>query len=273
MPKVSVIIPCYNQGMYIDEAIDSVLNQTLQDFEIIIVNDGSTDEFTNKKLKDYSKPKCKVIHTNNQGLPSARNNGIMMSSGEYILPLDADDKIGSRYLEEASRVLDERKDIGIVYCNADYFGEKSGKWELPEYTEDKMLTMNLIFCTALFRKKDYLETTGYNPNMIYGWEDWDFWLSLLERDKKVHKLQGIHFFYRIKKSDSMVNELKLNAEKLELSLKRIFFNHFDFYVSRIGNPILLYSRLNNILASKDYRTGRFLINALRTFKKRIKKIF
>jgi len=84
MPKVSVIIPCYNQGQYLDEAVDSVLNQTFEDFEIIIVNDGSTDDFTNNLLVNYHKPKTKVISTQNQGLPSARNNGIKIASGEYI---------------------------------------------------------------------------------------------------------------------------------------------------------------------------------------------
>jgi glycosyltransferase involved in cell wall biosynthesis len=99
MSKVSVIMPCYNQGQYIDEAVDSVLTQTYQNYEIIIVNDGSTDEFTNEKLKNYNKPKTQVIHTANQGLSAARNNGIHASNGEFILPLDADDKIANTYLE------------------------------------------------------------------------------------------------------------------------------------------------------------------------------
>ena len=92
MMKVSVIIPCYNQGQYIEEAVKSVLAQTYQNFEIIIVNDGSTDEFTNKLLSDYDKQKTKVLHTDNQGLASARNNGIKVAKGKYILPLDADER-------------------------------------------------------------------------------------------------------------------------------------------------------------------------------------
>jgi glycosyltransferase involved in cell wall biosynthesis len=82
MPKVSVIIPCYNLGHYLDEAVDSVLAQTYQDLEIIIVNDGSTDEVTNLLLEEYRKPKTRVLKTNNQGLPSARNKGIEMVLGE-----------------------------------------------------------------------------------------------------------------------------------------------------------------------------------------------
>ena len=116
MPKVSIIIPCYNYGQYIDEAVDSVLAQTFQDFEIIIVNDGSTDEFTNKKLENYNKPKTTVYFTKNQGVSAARNYAIEKSSGEYILPLDADDKIHSDYIKEAVDVLEANNEIGIVYC-------------------------------------------------------------------------------------------------------------------------------------------------------------
>ena len=144
MPKVTVVIPCYNQGQYVDKAVESVLNQTYQDFEIIIVNDGSTDAFTNNLLKNYHKPKTRVIHTRNQGLASARNNGIREAKGEYILPLDADDKIGNEYLEEAVMVLDEKPGVGIVYSEAETFGAVNGKWEMPEYSIEEILIDNII---------------------------------------------------------------------------------------------------------------------------------
>jgi hypothetical protein len=120
--QVSVVIPCYNQGQYIDEAVESVLAQSYQDFEIIIVNDGSNNADTIKILETYSKPKTRVIHTNNQGASIARNNGIKVSSGRYILPLDADDRIGSVYIEKAIEVLDKNENVGIVYCEAEFFG-------------------------------------------------------------------------------------------------------------------------------------------------------
>jgi glycosyltransferase involved in cell wall biosynthesis len=102
-PKVSVIIPCFNQGEYVDQAVDSVLKQSFQDFEIVIVNDGSTDPFTISHLQNYSRQKTTVVHTDNQGLAAARNNGIRQAKSEYILPLDADDKIGATFLEKGSR--------------------------------------------------------------------------------------------------------------------------------------------------------------------------
>ena len=98
MAKVSVIIPCYNQGAYLNEAVESILAQSYRDFEIIVVNDGSTDEETNRLLSGYDRQQTRVLHTENQGLSSARNNGIREAQGEYILPLDADDRIDPTYL-------------------------------------------------------------------------------------------------------------------------------------------------------------------------------
>ena len=206
MPKVSVIIPCFNQGLYLDEAVDSVLAQTFQDFEILVVDDGSTDGETVKILQDYARPKTRVIHTDNQGLSAARNNGIHEAQGAYILPLDADDKIGDGYLEDAVRILDRYPDIGIVYCEASYFGVKGGRWDLPEYSLDKILNHNVIFCTALFRRADWGAVGGYNVNMVYGWEDWDFWLSLIQRGRKVYRIPKIHFYYRLREA-SMVHTM------------------------------------------------------------------
>lgn len=86
MPKVSVIIPCYNQGAYVDGAVESVLAQTFRDFEIIVVNDGSTDGATNRLLADYHRPQTRVLRTENRGVAMARNHGIGVATGEYILP-------------------------------------------------------------------------------------------------------------------------------------------------------------------------------------------
>jgi glycosyltransferase involved in cell wall biosynthesis len=270
-PKVSVIIPCFNHGRYIDDAVESVLNQTFEDHEITIVNDGSTDEFTINKLKNYKKSKCKVIHTINQGPSIARNIAIKASSGEYILPLDADDKIGAKYLEEAVKILEKESKIGIVYCDVELFGVTTGKWNLPDFSIDKILVMNMIICSALFRKSDYLETKGYNPNMIYGWEDWDFWLSLIENGKGVYKLPGTHFFYRINKENTREISLHLSPEKQKYCLKTIYHNHYDFYINKMGNPIEIYSKLNNVLSSKDYKIGRIILNPLRKVNNILKK--
>jgi glycosyltransferase involved in cell wall biosynthesis len=231
MPKVSVIIPCYNQGIYVDEAVESVLSQTYQDFEIIIINDGSTDELTNDLLRDYQKPKVKVIHTTNQGLPSARNNGIKEAAGEYILPLDADDRIGSEYLEEAVKILDQDKEVGIVYCEAELFGEATGKWDLPPYSLERMLAGNIIFCTSFFRKTDWVRVGGFDPQMVKGWEDYELWISLIELGVSVRRIGKVLFYYRLKPG-SMVRSL--SREDMERSFKVIFNKHRKFYEGNVG---------------------------------------
>lgn len=226
MPKVSVIIPCYNQGAYLEEAVQSVLDQTFQDFEILVVDDGSTDRETVKILKNYTLPKTRVIHTENQGLSAARNTGIREAQCVYILPLDADDKIGKGYLEDAVRILDRHSEIGIVYSEASYFGVKGGRWELPEYSLYNILNHNVIFCTALFRKADWEAVGGYNVNMVYGWEDWDFWLSLIHRGLKVYRIPKIHFYYRLREV-SMVHSM--DEEQRFFMRFHTYLNHQDLF--------------------------------------------
>lgn len=230
MPKVSVIIPCFNLGRFLTEALESVLNQTFQDFEIIVVNDGSTEEATNKIINELNNPKIKVIQTSNQGLSCARNNGINQSGGEYILALDADDKIHPHYLEKAVVTLDKNYNLGIVYCEAMFFGEEQGKWELPEYDFPQILLHNLIFCCSFFRKADWEKVGGYNPNMIYGWEDYDFWLCIIELKREVYRIPEVLFYYR-RRSDSMSNKM-LKEHKI-YSYQTMFKNHRDLYFGNI----------------------------------------
>lgn len=230
MPTVSVIIPCYNQGEFLPEAVESVLAQTFDDLEIVIVNDGSTDRTTVESFNSYDDPKIIVLNTSNQGLAAARNSGIESASGTYILPLDADDKIGSSYLREAVAFIEKHSDVGIVYCNAQLFGAVEGDWQLPEYRLDEMLRDNIIFCTALFRKRDWQKVGGYDPAMVYGWEDYDFWLSLIESGLQVHRLEGRHFFYRVN-SDSMVRSTAKD-QKVEM-FKRIYHRHQKLFSDHI----------------------------------------
>ncbi|MHC1697484.1 MAG: glycosyltransferase family 2 protein [Geobacteraceae bacterium] len=226
MPKVSVIIPCYNQGIYLDEAIDSVLDQTYEDFEIIIVNDGSTDEFTNRLLTDYRKPRTRVLQTRNQGLATARNSGIAEARGEFILPLDADDKIGAGYLEQGVALLEHQPKVGIVYCRGELFGGRTGEIAAPPFSRLGMLASNLIFCSALFRKADWQRVGGYNPDMIHGCEDWDFWLSLLEQGLSVARLPEVFFYYRVRESSMNQN---MDKNKRREMFRRIVANHPRLY--------------------------------------------
>lgn len=230
MPKVTVVIPCYNQGAYIDEAVDSVLSQTFSDYEIIIVNDGSTDEATNTKLASYAKPNTRVLTTENQGPSMARNAGISAASGEYILPLDADDKISPDFIEKAVKVLDSQPEIGIVCSLVKFFGAKCGRFFVPDFSEKDMLLSNHICATAMFRKADWAEVGGYNANMTFGWEDWDFWLSLIELGKKMYRIPEVLFYYRIK---STSRTTYLTDDKQRAMYRQLFANHANLYAQHI----------------------------------------
>ena len=231
MAEFSVIIPCYNQGMYLKEAIDSVLNQTFQDFEIIVVNDASTDEETKRVFSEFDVPKAHVISfEENQGPSAARNAAIKEAEGKYILPLDADNKIGPTYLEKAFEILEKNTSVGIVYCKAELFGKERGEWDLKPYSLKEVLNCNCIFVSAVFRKSDWAAVGGFNGNMIYSLEDWDFWLSLIEKGVEVYQIPEFLFFYR--KHSVSRSVLALGSEKK--ATRQIILNHLSLYAKNIG---------------------------------------
>lgn len=226
MPRVSVIIPCFNHGAFIDEAVDSVLRQTYRDIEIIIVDDGSNDGETREKLQAYRRPSVRVIFTSNRGASAARNTAIAHANGEYILPLDADDLIHDTYIEKAVRIMDSDGELGIVYCEAEFFGEETGAWDLPEYSFDAILLKNLIFCSALMRKKDLNLVGGYNNNMTSGFEDWDLSLSLIELGRKVHRIPETLFSYRRRQGS---RDATMKDKDRVAMHTRMIENHEDLY--------------------------------------------
>jgi glycosyltransferase involved in cell wall biosynthesis len=219
---VSVVIPCYNHGAYLPDSIGSVQAQSHPDVEIIVVNDGSTDEQTNAICDNYQKNGVHVISTTNQGLAAARNNGIEQASGHYIVALDADDRIGPTYLEQAVAAFNAHPQLGIVYSKAWLFGAMDMQWNLPPFSMEQMMLDNIIFCSAVFKKEDWLLVGGYDVKMIYGWEDYDFWLGILSLGREVQQLSDFHFFYRIA-SNSMVRS-KQKWQKVEM-FKRIYQKH------------------------------------------------
>lgn len=244
MPTVSVVIPCYNHGDFLLETLDSLHAQTFTDYEIIVVNDGSTDEGTVELLQNLKRSKTRVIHTDNRGVSAARNRGIAEARGHYILPLDSDDKIGPDYLKEAVNILDARPEVSIVYCERVLFGEREGEDPLPEYDARALLVDNCICPAALFRKADWKAVGGYSEKMVYGWEDWDFWISISELNKQVVKLKHPLFFYRIR-SKSRDHSLKFHQKLAMMSLivlrhKRLYIRHLDLLMKKVVS--LFFSR-------------------------------
>ena len=250
---VSIIVPCYNQAQYLDESLQSVLDQTYTNWECIIVNDGSPDN-TEEVAKKWVKKDSRFLylHKENGGLSSARNYGIEYSKGEFILPLDADDKITPNYIELAVSSFQQNNSLKVVYCKAEKFGNEKGLWQLPPFSLYDLAQFNMIFCSAVFKRQDWKLVGGYDVNMIYGLEDWEFWIAILKNGGDVKCLEEVGFYYRIREN-SMVRTIKqdhINYSELYVARK-----HVDFFISNYDS--LNKIRKNNI---ENLKSEKFVIN-------------
>ncbi|MDM1547543.1 glycosyltransferase family 2 protein [Empedobacter falsenii] len=255
-PLISVIVPCYNQAQYLDECLQSVLDQTYQNWECIIVNDGSPDNTEEVALRWVEKDTRFIyLKKENGGVASARNAGIDKAKGEWILPLDGDDKIASSYLLKANEKINEG--IEIIYSNAKYFGELNEDWILEEYDFRKLLINNLIFCPAIFKKS----SIRFDENMIEGLEDWEFWINhiTINHVTKICKLNSFELFYRIKEEsrNKIVNN---NIANLVSTKNYVYNKHFDLYIKYYGDYFTICrenerskKEINNYLNSRRYK--------------------
>jgi len=231
LPLVSIIVPCYNQGLYLSECLQSVLEQTYHNWECIIINDGSHDNTESVAIEWTDKDtRFKYIYQNNSGVSAARNNAIDKAKGQFILPLDGDDKIGNKYLELGVRTFKENIDVDLVYCNAKYFGIEEGLCVLPPYDRKKILEGNMILSCAFFRKEDWAAVGGYDIKMKEGYEDWEFWISIILNKKNfnVIKIDYIGFYYRrkeISRDVNVSNNIKI-AKRLVRYIEKKHFRHY-----------------------------------------------
>lgn len=260
MPKVSIIIPCYNQGKYVAEAINSALRQTFKDIEIVCVNDGSTDNSV-EIIKAFENKYKNFIFLNNEenrGVIYSRNFAIKNCNGTYILPLDADDIIEPTYVEKAVKILDNNPNIGIVYCKAKIFGNYDKYWNLKPFNKSDILYENCIFCSALFRKSDFIKIGGYNNNMKYGCEDYDLWLSFIEQGLEVFQINEILFSYRQYDETSRTTISLKNKKEIWNNLIK---NHINLYLNDENFlERLIFS--NPIKTNKKYKKYKKMFNKL-----------
>jgi glycosyltransferase involved in cell wall biosynthesis len=207
--KISIVIPCYDQGAMLREAlasIEQVRNANL--FEVIIVDDGSTEVETTTILRQLGEAGYLVLPQPNRGVGAARNAGIRLAKGEFILPLDSDNRLRDVYLNEGASLLKENPSAGVVYTDAEYFGERSGRCSVPEFDLLSLLQMNFIDACALYRRKLWEEIGGYDEKMpVMGVEDWDFWLRLACHGATFVHLSKIGFDYRVRTDSMMVKAI------------------------------------------------------------------
>ncbi len=237
---VSVVIPCYNQAEYIEETVDSVLKQSYVPIEIIIVNDGSTDNSGNVIEEIISKyPTIKSIVIKNSGVSRARNIGIENAEGKYILPLDADDLIEPDYIKLAVEEFQKNPDLLVVTAKGRFFGKETGDWNLEDFSMKKMLHGNVVFCPSIFKKSDWQKVGGFDENMTH-LEDWEFFIRLTSlAPEQVKRLDYRALNYRIKELGARNTEGFENPEVYHNNCLYIYNKHKNLYFLHYNNPLFL----------------------------------
>lgn len=206
--KFSVIVPVYRQLEYLPEALDSLRMQSYSDFEVIIVSDGDGPP-TADLGRRYG---YKVIEQCNKGLASARNTGIMNATGDYILPLDADDFLMENCLQRMSETID-KTNADIIAPSFKHFGVLNTLLflqEVPTLADFKTANRLPYFCAI--RREALLECGGYSPRMNFGYEDYHLWFDLLSRGKTVAVIHEILVLYRTKSQSMLTNAQKHHPE-------------------------------------------------------------
>ena len=249
-PLVSVLMPAYNQRDYVSEALDSLLAQTYGRWEAIVVDDGSPDDVA-EVVGAYVKKdsRIKFFHTENHGLPGARNFAVTQANGEFLLPLDADDTIEPTYLEKCIAEFAARPEAEAVYCQWHLFG--AVKKTKPIYYKGykSLLLCNSLFVTTMIRRQRFLEVGGYDESMRKGLEDWEFWLRYLDEDSMVIQIPQPLLNYRIK-AQSMITDAMSTQKRFDIEYY-IMGKHREKYAALFGSPITTYSVAER-LAKKYY---------------------
>ena len=269
IPKVSVIIPCYNGAKWIRDTINSVLNQTYQEFELIIVDDGSTDNLK-KIIENYlSDERVRYIqHKKNRGIPAARNTGIKTSKGKYIAFLDQDDVWLKTKLEKQVELFKKDKDkkVGLIFTDVLYIGPDAKRFEVkwPDKSVLKQLPMKtrketlmelfkenfIVTSSAVVRKKECFEKLGLLNEDLYSGDDYEFWLRVAGNLKIEYVNKSL-----TKKRMHKNNTLKKHAEEGKVYQDRIRIVH------QITNRYPFLNELKNKkLEWSHYLYGRYFFN-------------
>lgn len=271
-PKVSIVIPCFNEDKYIRRAIQSALDQSFSSKEIIVVDDGSNQK-TREILKQLEPSINLLITQKNQGVIAARNNGISQARGEYILTLDADDYFDPEFLINAVPVLESETQIGMVTCWFEVTNELTNIKRLIKPTGASAfiaLFHNNAPASLLFRKKCWLEVGGYDNKLQNGYEDWEFNIAVGAKGWQVHVFPKVLFNYtnrigsRNKKARNFYPEIrKYTYKKHKKLLVENFDKTLEFFLSEIETKDREIFRIRN---SNPYKFSHSLLKPFQKLK-------
>lgn len=229
-PLISIIIPCYNSGEFLTDAINSIDKTDDLTLNIIIVDDGSTDVYTLDLLVKLKEQEITVIHQKNKGPAAARNTGVKASNSKYLLFLDSDNKIRPTYIPKAINILESDEKIGVVYGVPNFFGESEETRFIPlEFNMNTILRNNYIDVCAVIRREVWENVCGFDENsLLIGREDWDFWIKVGVAGWGFHFVQETLYDYRIRK-DSIIAQASMN-NSLEKALTYLYLKHKEIFL-------------------------------------------
>lgn len=198
---LSVVVPYYNLGKYVHQAIESILASDYKEMEVLIIDDGS-DEENKQALERYkTHPKVNIVVQQNSGLSATRNAGARAAKGEFLAFLDADDTVSTTYYSKAIKVLQAKNNVHFVGCWVQYFEGSSNIW--PTFTPEPpyLLFHNMVNSSSLvYRSHAFLQAGINDPRFVYGMEDYDSVMSLVEQGFGGVVLPEVHFYYRVRKN-------------------------------------------------------------------------
>ncbi|KRD63876.1 glycosyl transferase family 2 [Flavobacterium sp. Root935] len=277
---VSVVVPCYKQAHFLTETLQSVLDQTYNYWECIIVNDGSPDNTEEIALDWCGKDsRFKYLFKENGGLSSARNAGIKISNGEFILALDSDDILHKNYLLKLVPELHNDESLAIVSSYREFFRDNINNVFYKEKAKgsncNDLMYENILTASSLYRKKCWEEVGGYDENMKKGFEDWEFWINITKRGWKFKFIEEFLFFYRKSKksmlTDTLANHVESNIEYVYTKHKEIYIENFDMTLYYFIFLLKRYKTSEQkIKKSLEYKIGRIITKPLRFFKSKLK---
>jgi len=267
MPQVSIIIPYYNHGAFLQETLDSIEQLSYKDYEVIIVNDGSSDHESIaliEKLKNNNN--FKIIEQEHQGPSIARNNALKIANGKYIAFLDADDLIRKDTLEICIKNLEENKKIAVVYGDCMWFGEKQGIKKQGDFNIVIQLRANDIAICSVIRKEALEDVGGFDEYLsMKGLEDWDLWFALYEKGWNFCYVEKTFFSIRVAMASRTFTVANTKIEELT---SYIYKKHSDLLASQY---LKLYHANKNFRKSPDFRIGQFLLSPVRILNKLFRK--
>lgn len=224
-PAVSIVVPCHNGGRFLDAMMASLAAQTFRDFEVVIVNDGSTEPETQRKLDDL-RGSVNVVDQENRYLPGARNTGFRAARAEFVLPLDCDDTLDPAYLEETVSALRAAPpDVGFVFTHMRLVGGLGGVLHHRFDRFSQLFINHLPYC-MLIRKSAWAAAHGYDETMRHGLEDWEFNIRLAAAGYRGIEIKKPLFIYTVR-PDGML--LSKSARMQGTIWREIRDRHRDLY--------------------------------------------